>query len=168
MNDTIKNQLEEKVLETYLTAQEKFKRNFDLPIIEFKDMGRIAGKAIYKENKIIFSPTLFAENVIQFLGRTVPHEIAHLITHFIHPNARQHHGPEWRSVMQILGVQDIKRCHSYDTSSVGQNRIKYLYSCQCQKRFEFGSAKHKRFQKGIKYWCLTCKTLHFTGVELHP
>lgn len=116
--------LESKVLETYLRAEQIWNRSFQLPTIEFKNLGRTAGKAFYAQNKIIYSPVLFTENVDRFLNRTVPHEIAHLITKVLYPNAKQHHGPEWRYVMQKLGIEDNTRCHSYDISSVSRRNTK--------------------------------------------
>ena len=150
-------QVEDKVLETLLTAQRVFGRTFELPKVEFKDMGRTAGKAYYHDNKIVLSPTLLEENQDTFIERTVIHECGHLINRHVFPFAKQSHGPEWRSVMRRLGSEDVSRCHSYDTSSVAQSRDKWLYTCGCGKRFEFGAARHRRAQSG-QYRCGKCKS----------
>lgn len=150
-------QVEDKVLETLLTAQRVFGRTFELPKVEFKDMGRTAGKAYFGQNRIVLAPTLLQENGFDFIERTVPHEIAHLVNHYVYPFAKQAHGPEWRSVMRGLGLSEVSRCHSYDTSSVAQSRDKWIYTCGCGKRFEFGAARHRRAQSG-QYRCGKCKS----------
>ncbi len=157
-------QLEDKVLETYLKAESIFSRAFPLASVSFKDMGRTAGRARYIDNSIKYSPTLYKENESVFIARTVPHEIAHLITHLVFPHAKQAHGPEWRSVMQKLGVTDNSRCHSYDTSSTKRSRDRFVYRCDCEISHWITAHKHKKMQIGIKFTCRKCKkTIDFTG-----
>lgn len=136
MKKCITHEYSEEVLNklkaTYTLAKEVYGREFVFPRVFYKDMGRTAGRAYYVLNCITFSETLLSENKEVFLGRTVPHEAAHLICHVMYPHAMQHHGPEWRSVMFALGVKDSTRCHAYDTSSVarkgaGRNRKRYVY-----------------------------------------
>lgn len=158
LETTLVRQVEDKVLETLLTAQQQFRQSFDLPTVEFRDMGRTAGKAYFTQNKVVLSPTLLQENQSEFIARTVPHEIAHLVTHRVFPFARQSHGREWRTVMMKLGVTDISRCHTYNTKSVAQSRDKWVYTCGCGKRFEFGSVRHRKSQSGAGYRCGRCKT----------
>jgi SprT protein len=173
MNDIspeLKSKLEDKVLETYLKSKSIFNREFELPSISFDLKGRVAGNA-NSRNHLRFNPILFRENVDDFLARTVPHEVAHLICFKLYPYSKQHHGPEWRSIMQRLGIQDIARCHSYDTTSVAQRkpRIKFEYKCLC-KRHEVGNAIHQRNLSGMKkYVCTDCKTpIVYTGARLIP
>lgn len=157
MQDLIQR-TESKVLETYLLAQSVFGRTFELPKIEYVDMGRMAGRAFYSLNLIKLSPSLLQSNKDNFIERTVPHECAHLLAKVIFPNLRRPHGPEWKSVMRALNVSEISRCHSYDTSVVSniRSRDKFLYLCECNCRHEFGGTKHRRAQSGIVYRCLTC------------
>ena len=166
MIDTqLHSRLETVVLETYLTAQNVFKKTFELPKISYKDMGRTAGRAFCLSNEIHFSPTLFKENVETFLARTVPHEIAHLITYKLYPHTmmgiyrRSPHGREWRFVMQQLGVKDISRCHTYDVSSVSRShtRTKWRYACLCKEHL-VSSTIHNRVQRGASYMCNKCKS----------
>jgi SprT protein len=152
--------LETKLLETYEKAQKVFNRTFELPSIHWGDMGRIAGKAFLLKNAIKFSPTLYAQNVETFLNRTCPHEVAHLVTKAVYPNAKQAHGPEWRRVMQLLGVEDIGRCHSYDTSSVARqyNVKRYNYKCACDTH-AMTARVHNRIINGLaKFSCRKCKS----------
>lgn len=161
MNDLI-YRAEEKVIQVYLIAEKIFHRNFTLPKVIFRDMGRTAGRAHYHENKITLSPTLLKENTEIFLNTTIPHEIAHLITFQVFGVTG--HGPVWKRVMMSLGVKEIKRCHSYDTSSVGQKRQKFVYVCSCNK-FLFGVARHRKVQNdSAQYHCVKNKhRLTFSG-----
>lgn len=111
-----------KLKETYSLAQRVYGREFVFPTIFYEDMGRTAGRAYYSFNRIALSRTLLSENLETFLGRTVPHEAAHLICRVLYPDAKQHHGPEWRSIMRALNVKNSSRCHAYDTSSVSRKR----------------------------------------------
>lgn len=152
--------LETKVLETYDKAQSVFGRVFDLPIIEFEDMGRVAGRAFYWKNLIKFSPTLFKENVEDFTKRTIVHECGHIIAHKVYPNLKRPHGPEWKKVMQMLGAQDIGRCHSYDTSSVVRKYHvrKFKYKCDCSVHWS-GPKIHGKISRGATYTCNSCKSV---------
>jgi len=159
----LRHKLETKILETLEVAERVYDRPFDIPNIEYRDMGRVAGKAFLHQNKVVYSPTLFHENQERFLNRTVPHEIAHLVTHRVYPFAKQAHGPEWRSVMNRLGVSDSSRCHSYDTSSVAKPRAKRsknnLVICGCVKKHVTDTI-YRRMLNGLKYKCGNCsKTL---------
>ncbi len=171
LTPTLIDRLETKILETIERAQQVFGREFHFPKIIYKDMGTTAGRAQYGTNTVWFSPTLFSQNVETYLARTVPHEIAHLVTDALYPFAKRHHGPEWKRVMQLLGVQDITRCHNYDVTSVANRRtgIRFLYACNCAgKQFEITTLIHKRIQGGQKRMCRKCKTLRFTGSYLTP
>lgn len=123
-----------KLKATYALAKEVYGQEFVFPRVFYKDMGKTAGRAHYALNCITLSETLLSENKEVFLGRTVPHEAAHLICHVMYPHAMQHHGPEWRSVMSALGVKDSTRCHAYDTSSVERKRTRRNRKCNIYSR----------------------------------
>lgn len=149
---------EDKILATLEKAQRVFNQSFEIPDVSFKDMGRVAGKAIYP-NKIILGITLFEQNLERFLARTVPHEVAHLVTHKLFPKAKQAHGPEWRMVMAKLGVVDNSRCHSYDISAVSNKRQSRVKDCRvycgCPEKFVTITLL-RRMRKGTKYTCRAC------------
>ena len=120
------NELEQRVLarlrELYAKAEAIYGRAFVFPSLDFKDMGRTAGRAYFLENKIRLSPTLLTDNVETFFSRTIPHEVAHLVSFKVFPHMSRYHGREWARVMKELGATDIKRTHSYDTSKVSRKR----------------------------------------------
>lgn len=157
------NKAETVVLDTLLRAQDQFKVNFEIPKIEWVDMGVTAGKALSGSNLIKLSPTLFSENVSDFLSDTIPHEIAHLVTRKIYQannifHRVKSHGPEWRHVMYRLGIPAASRCHSYDTSQVSNARPRpYLFKCACQE-FRMTELLFKKiYIQKQRRWCLKCK-----------
>ena len=131
----------------------------DVPVTFRRDMKRIAGLAYSRSKRIELNEQLFLENTEQFFSRTIPHEAAHLITHIIYPKAKQSHGPEWRSVMNLLGVEDIKRCHSYDVSSVVQRVTqKFTYVCACDRKLSLTKIMHNKIRNGSHRKCVVCNT----------
>ena len=111
----------DKVKEVYAKAEVEFKREFKLPLVGFRLMGRTAGWAYYVENKIEFNSVLLVENEKDMLEDTVVHEIAHLISWQVYGREGRGHGWMWKSVMNRLGVEPT-RCHDYDTTMVAQGR----------------------------------------------
>lgn len=61
-----------------------------------------AGMAHYNEHRVEFSAELMWEHTEHFVKDTIPHEVAHIIAHRVFPNAKQHHGPEWKNMLQWL------------------------------------------------------------------
>ena len=134
-------------------------RELDVAVTYRKDMKKTAGLAYTISRKIELNEILFLENVDEFFSRTIPHEAAHIITKILYPHAKQSHGPEWRYIMDRLEVSDIKRCHSYDVSSVAKPRLseKFTYTCAC-KSFSLSKIMHNKIQKGSHRVCNSCKT----------
>lgn len=130
-----------------------------VPVSYRKDMVRVAGRAFMTSKKIELNEQLFLGNVDTFFSRTIPHEAAHLITKILYPKAKQAHGPEWRNVMNRLGVEDVKRCHSYDTSALVKSRVyeKFTYSCACERKLSLTKIIHNKIQNGSHRACIHCK-----------
>jgi len=163
----------------YITiAEEKYDRTFKAPTILFNLKGTTAGTANPKEWRLKFQPVLAANHFDDFVARTVPHEVAHLIDFEINnkigqPRAvtvtrsgrvrrakRSLHGESWKRVMRVFGVTDITRCHSYDTSMVKSRRgVRFDYICNgCGKKMDLGASQHKKMQaKTTEYWMKGCK-----------
>lgn len=168
-NADLRSMVKAKVEETYLVAEAHYDKIFARPKIVFKLTGRVAGYASWKHKHLDFNLQLLKHNVEDFLARTVPHEVAHLIAHAVYGKAMvrktrrgglryQAHGPKWKAVMRILGVDDITRCHHYDTSVSSKRKTKqFEYACGCQT-FKLGIVRHNRFRTGnVSYHCLKCK-----------
>ena len=118
-------------------------------------MNGIAGLAYLRDRRIELNEPLFLSNIDGFFARTIPHEVAHLLQTITYPAAKQSHGPEWRHIMSLLGV-DNKRTHSYDVS-VCTKIERFRYVCGCTNRtFNVTKILHNKMQKGQKRFCNTC------------
>ena len=156
--EELKLKVESKILETLILAQEIYNREFEIPAIGYRDIGRVAGLAWLRENRVEFSKTLLLENADKFIARTVPHEIAHLICFKLYPGASGH-GREWKSIMSRLGLEP-SRCHSYDTSSVSNTRPRpFVYVCRCVgHEFKLTRNIHNKILLGQVRTCCKCHT----------
>jgi SprT protein len=137
-------------------AYERYGRQFKMPSINFNLRGRTAGKAFYYDNEVRLNLVLFRENVEGFKARTIPHELAHLITHVLYPNAKPH-GREWKSVMRSLGGPTT-RCHSFDTSNSEVRSVRRRFTVRCDCRtYQFTSIRYNRMRSGERsYSCRQC------------
>lgn len=162
----IKQRVEAKLRECIALAEKEYRQKFAFPNIRYDVRGTTAGYAHLKEWLVRFNPVLLVENVDEFIARTVPHELAHLITDRVYPHAHQGgfkvvgygavrrkkrsvHGVEWQSVMRALGVSDVTRCHSYDTKNAAvKKKNRYTYVCQgCQAEIQAGPKIHAQLQR---------------------
>lgn len=146
----------ETVREYILKAERIYGRRFLLPRIEFGIRGETAGRAFYKSWRIELNTQLFQENQNVFITRTIPHEVAHLISYALYGNEGMGHKTRWKSVMRALGVQDATRCHKYATTSARIVKRKYHYVCNCHVPHILTSIKHNRIRRGVKYRCRHC------------
>lgn len=140
----------------YTAAELAYGRTFIRPYLRFDLRGTRGGVACHSINTIRINPVLLAENVEQMIENTIPHEIAHFITHALFPYATSH-GWQWRSVMARLGVKEITRCHSMDVSNAQVRHVKKItYYCACGEH-SLSLIRHKRIVLGKKsYRCLKC------------
>lgn len=159
-------------------ASREYDRSFKMPVISLKLRGGIAGIANYTNWLIKYNPALYLRYTEDFMTRTVPHEVAHLIcdsiykqvegpvlitgriTTFRRRRSIKPHGPEWKAVMRRLGVpvSQITRCHSYDTEGIKNKRAKpYEYDCDCENPKRVTITIHRRILRGASYTCRSCK-----------
>jgi predicted SprT family Zn-dependent metalloprotease len=123
------------------------------PKIEYRtNMKSTAGFATYSTQLIELNELLFLSNVEDFISRTVVHEYAHLATDKLYPNAKQHHGPQFRSIMSRLGGP-ITTCHSYSCSS-----RTYRYTCNCGEIFMLTKLLHNKVSNGQIRKHLACSS----------
>lgn len=151
-------QVEDRIIDTFDRAQRIYGRVFDLAVPDFGLRGRTAGCALLRQNRIRLNPVLLMENEADFIKNTVPHEVAHLINHTIHGFAVKPHGPEWRGIMEDLGLPPT-RCHNYDIANARVRRPwrqqRYLYSCACGAH-PVTQTVHNRIRRGQEYGCNSC------------
>jgi SprT protein len=130
-----------------------------MPTVEFFDKGVVAGRAYYKEHKVSFNLTLAKENSEEFIN-TICHEVAHLVTRAVYPNAKQHHGPEFKRVFLAMGGNG-KRCHSYDVTKAKRTVVRtyVAYTCSCREHLVTPAIHKKIYIGGQKYRCNKCSTV---------
>lgn len=109
--------------QAYVTCEKHYGRTFARPEVRYNIRNTNGGEAWIGKNLIRLNLTLLVENQEEFLARTVPHEVAHLVAHFVY-DAKPHngkkvrpHGSEWREVMGVLGLAPSVK-HNYDVSSL--------------------------------------------------
>jgi SprT protein len=134
-----------------------------MPPVDVNIKGCCAGRARLAQWAISYNYELFIQNQQEFIERTVPHEVAHMIVYqvFGREASRRHHGRYWKMVMNRIGAKHIERCHSYDTSRVHNPHSKqarnFVYKCGCKEHI-LTSIRHRRIiQQGQKYFCRACK-----------
>lgn len=148
-------QVEDKVLETYLRAEQVFQRSFELPEIDWGQRGTCAGRASWRQNQISLNSVLLIENRDEFIREIVPHEVAHLINRALHGPMVKPHGSEWRSVMVALG-QTPNRCHNFDVSNA-RVRTERRHTCRCKCTSHSVSQRViNRILRGAIYKCCHC------------
>lgn len=90
-----------------------------------------------------------------FVAQTVPHEVAHAITHVCHGKVRPH-GPEWRGVMAWFGFDEAERCHSFaQPAAARRGQRRWSYRCDCRGH-QLSTTRHNRAQRGLDYVCRSC------------
>ena len=138
-------------------------KGYEVPHVQisFDLRGRSSGQAGKRNGKFFmrFNAAIARENLNEFLVRTVPHEIAHILQMTHRPQASRPHGHEWQNFCRILIGKTIPRCHSYEVGHLKRKKApvkRYLYSCGC-KQHQISSIIHGRIIKGRSYFCNSCK-----------
>lgn len=151
----MKARIEAKLKQCIAIAENRYKITIPFPTVRYDLRGTTAGMAYYSQWMVKFNAILLIENFEEFLEDTVPHEIAHLITEKVYPEAHRRawggksspHGDQWKSVMRVLGA-DPSRCHSYDvTNARVRETASYEYQCQCcGEILKMGPKRHAKEQ----------------------
>ncbi len=107
----------------FTKCEKHYKQKFKRPEIRYNIRNTNGGEAWYKRNLIRLNLTFLVENEEKFLATTVPHEVAHLVAHYVYDSKPMNgkkvrpHGKEWKEVMGVLGLEP-KVTHSYDITSL--------------------------------------------------
>ena len=187
VSTTIKQRVQEKINEGIALAEKMYGIKIKQPHVVYNKRGTTAGTANYRTWTIDLNAGLLNEHTDAFIARTVPHELAHLITDQMYPEShkqelvwtgkgykrtkREVHGANWQSVMQVLGVADSTRCHSYDVSNVKIHKTTTRYEAQCtccNKAITVGPKVHAKLLKGAEYGHKGCRgsRLKVTGNKI--
>ena len=163
-------QKEEVIAETarYIhRASSLFGRHFEeIPVI-FDLKGRSAGMYKVKarngdtqQKMIRYNPYIFSKYYEENFSSTIPHEVAHYITHILYSSKRvSPHGDEWRDVMLKFGVEP-RRTGQWNLDGIPQRLYKkYEYSCACRSH-QLTSRRHLKIQRDkARYLCRYCGDL---------
>ncbi|MEJ2764018.1 SprT family zinc-dependent metalloprotease [Photobacterium sp. MCCC 1A19761] len=154
LQSQFQSQINARVAQCIARANQQLHLDLPLPVVSFRQRGKIAGSARLQSWEVRFNPVLLAENPQAFLDEVVPHEIAHLVTFHRFGKVRPH-GKEWQAVMtEVFGIP-ARTTHSFDTRSVqGQT---FRYRCHCQEH-QLTVRRHNKIrrQQAI-YHCRTCR-----------
>ncbi|MCW8891141.1 MAG: SprT-like domain-containing protein [Sedimenticola sp.] len=155
----IQKEVEQQVQQLLITAGNHFAKDPGQVEIKFDLTGKAAGMAVFPHRArpiIRFNALLLNENQEDFLKRTVPHEVAHVIARCFFGKRIRPHGQEWKQVMGLFGAE-ASRCHSYDVSRSSRRTLKrFSYQCDCRTH-ELSSIRHNRVLQGQRYHCVNCK-----------
>ncbi len=153
LNKQLIQRVEGKVVETLILAQDKFKQVFELPSISYDiNSGRTAGLAYLRDWHIKINPKYLEAYPNEVIGKTVIHEIAHLIAFRLYPDSKQAHGPQWKHVANQLGIEPV-RCHQMQLVEASP----HTYICNCQKHF-VTNLIHRKMVNGQRRFCRKCKS----------
>lgn len=129
----------------------------DLFIVFFNG-GRTGGrvKRRYTGNKHIYNLEVNVQAVEvdwdHVTCETIPHEMAHIVNHFINGYMVKAHGTEWKRIARELGCQG-NRTHNMPLQKVRQRRParKFAYLATCGTEVELSSIRHGKIQRGSHY-----------------
>ena len=155
----LQQEAEQRTRQLLAVAGRHFGREPGRVVVKFDLSGKAAGMALFPHRAspiIRYNVLLLAENREDFLRRTVPHEVAHVVARHLFGRRIKPHGPEWRQVMVLFGA-DPSRCHDYDISRASRRRLKrFDYRCNCRSH-QLTSIRHNRVLQGQVYLCLKCR-----------
>lgn len=131
---------------------------FIYPTIRYDLEGRTAGRAFCSPTNpyIRLNWSLLEQNKNDFINRTVPHEVAHIIAYKAYGNAISAHGEIWQLVCRQLGMSDVTRCHSYKTE-LARKTSKFQHICICGSKHVFGTAVFNKIMSGQNRFCNKCR-----------
>lgn len=160
MTDELKNRVKNKVLKCLKIASE-FCPGLEIPEIRYNIKGSSAGECILKikSSKCIlrFNSGFLKDYTENFINVTVPHEVAHYVTHISCGNKVLPHGPEWKTWMKLFGIKYPQVTHSYRI--VRKDKLRpWLYKCKCREHF-FTNQRHNFVRSGKNYYCCDCDGL---------
>ncbi len=169
-------------------AEAHYNTTFKFPIVKYDKRGTTAGTANYTHYTLDFNSVLLMENIEDFIARTVPHEMAHLIDHKLHPEnfrsdlrmtstgrwkrtKRDVHGRTFKTIMHVMGAPDGGRCHSYDTANARtREKARHEWICNdCNATMKLGPGRHKKQMirdtyRPRKQGCNWTHTYRYVGV----
>jgi len=158
--NTVKEQIEEKVLECIIKAESFLTKKIDIPTIDYSLKGRCAGQFQWNKydatkSTLRYNLVLASENIETFLCETVPHEIAHYIQYIL--GAKPGHKTSWKNIMRMVFNTTTKRTHDYSIANSARNTVWYIYNCSCGCAIRISKTLFNKMKNGTFYQCAGCK-----------
>lgn len=147
-------QVQEKVQECLKKVLGEGGKHFSITLAFKKGMGAVAGEA-RSSGRIDLNEQMFLGNKDVFFNEIIPHEVAHVLQFVMFPEAKRHHGKEWKMLMKMLNVPSLTY-HSMDASATDTSLFRY--SCSCGANHSLTKLRHKRSQAGKTMVCSDCET----------
>lgn len=130
-----------------------------LPKTEYNIRGSSAGQVRYTREgveRLRFNLTLAKQNLNEFLTRTVPHELGHILAFYRH-GPKAGHGQGWKQACKDLGMKEITRCHNYKVPRSA--RKPHDVQCvTCKEVFFVTKKVYKRILENQRYSHNPCKS----------
>ena len=116
---------------------------------------RTTGISYFEKNIVEISKHYLREHQEFILNVTVPHEICHLYVFKYFPDAKQCHGPQFRKMMSLLGLEGNTK-HSLPILKKGptknvRTKIRYVYVTESGKEKMLTQHEHKKAILGNFY-----------------
>lgn len=160
----------ERVSTLLLQCEQHFGQPFKPIEVRFDLRGRTSGMYVvkHKQQYMRFNPFIFSKYFEDSLDNTVPHEVAHYVSHILYGLKRiRPHGKEWKAIMHLLGAEP-RVTGNYDLSGISVRRQRrFNYSCDCMTH-QLTTVRHNKIAKGqSQYFCRKCdgKLLHQPSAE---
>ena len=158
-------EIEEATEKAYKKAEAFFGRKFDRPVHQYDLRGTTSAQAKYI-GILRWNVSIYTPNKDVYLTRTVPHEVAHLVSYALYGRDGHGHGKYWQNIMiKVFGLEP-SRCHSYK-EGVKKSRVierDWVYVCDCREH-KVSTVKHNKMLRGkAQYHCIHCNVdLRFIG-----
>lgn len=154
-----KKQIKAKILECLDAAREQFGSNlkYEDITIKFTTAGQAAGRASCRLQRLtrtafdfglMFQLEAYDLDSNEFLNRTVPHEVAHLVC-YEQPHLGKSHNAGWVRVCRALGGSGA-RTHQ-EVLSKAKYKTQYLYRTDRGVEHKLGAVRHRKIQNGAVY-----------------
>lgn len=148
ISNEIKNKVERKIKKCLKIAEEHYWSTFEYPKVKYKNLGPTGGLFTYDDNGnplIELNSFCLIGEEKDFINNTVPHEVAHLVSHELSPYCAAH-GLKWIEVMKLFNVApDV--LHTHDTTKALKhfpNKTKGFCD-KCGQKFIFGETSFGTF-----------------------
>jgi predicted SprT family Zn-dependent metalloprotease len=129
LSPELKAKVEAAVEAAFVQCEKHYGQKFKRPEVRYDIRNTNGGEAWLNRNLIRLNLTFLVENEKDFIASTVPHEVAHLVAHYVYDNKPKNgkkvrpHGVEWKEVMGVLSLEP-KVKHSYDLTSLDLHKKK--------------------------------------------